>query len=233
MAVQSKKEGLRRAQFGIFEADLEAEELRRSGTRVRLQSQPFKLLATLLEHPGEVVSREALQQELWGADTTVDFDHGLGIAVNKLARGIGRLSRQSSLCGDAGQARLPLHCAGHGPRSAAARLGTPVAGSRPARTPDPPPPGGWPGRWLWFACVLILILVLRPPVRTPYRVAQVTYSGHVLTNDLDVESFSSSASDGTRIYFSHMDNGTRCWRWRWRPTARSATSICPRRSALR
>jgi len=68
--------------------------------------------------------------------------------------------------------------------------------------------------WHWLAAGLGLVclllaaaLLLRPPVRTPYRVAQVTYSGHVLTNDLDVESFSSSASDGTRIYFSHMDNG--------------------------
>ncbi len=52
-----------------------------------------------------------------------------------------------------------------------------------------------------------MFLILRQPVRRPFRVAQVTFSGHVLTNDLDVESFSSSASDGTRIYFSHMDNG--------------------------
>jgi Tol biopolymer transport system component len=67
----------------------------------------------------------------------------------------------------------------------------------------------------WLAGVLAglsmllgIYLLLRTPVRAPYRVTQVTYSGHVLTNDLDVENFSSSASDGTRIYFSHMDNGT-------------------------
>jgi DNA-binding winged helix-turn-helix (wHTH) protein len=84
MNTGAQRNGATRVQFGIFEADLEAGELRRSGTRVRLQSQPFKLLAALLEHPGEVVSRETLQLELWGADTTVDFDHSLGIAVNKL-----------------------------------------------------------------------------------------------------------------------------------------------------
>ena len=76
-------------QFGIFEADLQAGELRRSGVRIRLQGQPFKLLAALLERPGEVVSREALQQRLWGSDTTVDFDHSLGIAVNKLREALG------------------------------------------------------------------------------------------------------------------------------------------------
>src|SRR5579863_8365707 len=84
MTTESHTGEAQRVQFGIFEADLKSLELRRSGVRVRLQSQPFKLLTTLLEHPGEVVSRETLQAELWGADTTVDFDHGLGIAVNKL-----------------------------------------------------------------------------------------------------------------------------------------------------
>jgi hypothetical protein len=54
---------------------------------------------------------------------------------------------------------------------------------------------------------LALALLLRTPPRRPFRVEQVTYSGHVLANDLDVESFSSSASDGTRLYFSHMEAG--------------------------
>ena len=68
--------------------------------------------------------------------------------------------------------------------------------------------GWWLAGCLAFVCLLLgLFLTLRQPVRRPYRVVQVTFSGHVLTNELDVESFSSSASDGTRIYFSHMDNG--------------------------
>src|ERR1700757_1938623 len=81
--------GAIRVQFGLFEADLKTGELRRSGVRVRLQSQPFKLLAALLKQPGEIVTREELQQQLWGADTTVDFDHSLGIAVNKLREALG------------------------------------------------------------------------------------------------------------------------------------------------
>src|ERR1700690_3455622 len=89
MAVENNKNGVGRVQFGLFEADLKTGELRRSGILVRLQSQPFKLLAALLEEPGQVVSREALQQRLWGADTTVDFDHSLGIAVNKLREALG------------------------------------------------------------------------------------------------------------------------------------------------
>ena len=70
--------------FGIFELDLRAGELRKHGLRIRLQEQPFLVLATLLEHPGEVVTREELQKKLWPADTFVDFDHGLNKAINKV-----------------------------------------------------------------------------------------------------------------------------------------------------
>jgi DNA-binding winged helix-turn-helix (wHTH) protein len=55
--------------FGIFEVDLHAGELRRQGVKVKLQQQPFELLAMLLERPGEVVTREEIQKRLWPADT--------------------------------------------------------------------------------------------------------------------------------------------------------------------
>jgi len=70
--------------FGVFELDLRAGELRKHGLRVRLQEQPFQLLAMLLEHPGEVVTREELQRKLWPADTFVDFDHGLNKSISKI-----------------------------------------------------------------------------------------------------------------------------------------------------
>jgi len=74
----------RRLRFGVFEVDLRAGELRKNGLRIRLQEQPFQVLVMLLEHPGEVVSREELQKKLWPADTFVDFDHGLNKAINKI-----------------------------------------------------------------------------------------------------------------------------------------------------
>jgi TolB-like protein/DNA-binding winged helix-turn-helix (wHTH) protein/Flp pilus assembly protein TadD len=74
----------RRLCFGVFELDLRAGELRKHGLRVRLQEQPFQVLATLVDHPGEVVTREELQKKLWPADTFVDFDHGLNKAINKI-----------------------------------------------------------------------------------------------------------------------------------------------------
>ena len=70
--------------FGPFEADAQTGELRKQGRKIRLQGQPFQILLMLLEHPGELVTREQLHQKLWPADTFVDFDHGLNNAVNRL-----------------------------------------------------------------------------------------------------------------------------------------------------
>lgn len=70
--------------FGAFEADLRSGELRKDGTRIRLQEQPFQILQALLERPGEVVTREELRLKLWPADTYVDFDHGLNNAIKRL-----------------------------------------------------------------------------------------------------------------------------------------------------
>jgi len=75
--------------FGVFELDLEAGQLRKRGLRVRLQEQPFQVLAMLLGRKGEVVTREELQRKLWPADTFVDFDHGLNKAINKIREAIG------------------------------------------------------------------------------------------------------------------------------------------------
>src|SRR5690242_21675299 len=75
--------------FGIFEVDLRAGQLRRSGVKVRLQEQPFQVLSMLLDRPGEVVTREDLHARLWPADTLVDFDHGLNAAVKRLRDTLG------------------------------------------------------------------------------------------------------------------------------------------------
>ena len=75
--------------FGVFELDLSAGELRKSGAKLRLQEQPFQVLALLLERAGDVVTREELRQKLWPADTFVDFDHSLNTAVNKLRESLG------------------------------------------------------------------------------------------------------------------------------------------------
>jgi len=73
-----------RVRFGVFEADLRSGELRKQGVKIKLHHQPFQVLTMLLEHPGEVVTREELKSKLWPFDTFVDFDVGLNSAVKKL-----------------------------------------------------------------------------------------------------------------------------------------------------
>jgi len=75
--------------FGVYEANCETGELRKSGVRMRHQEQPFQVLLLLLERQGEVVSREELRQRLWPADTFVDFDHSLNTIVNKIREVLG------------------------------------------------------------------------------------------------------------------------------------------------
>jgi Tol biopolymer transport system component/DNA-binding winged helix-turn-helix (wHTH) protein len=84
-----RSETARIAHFGIFEIDLQSGELRRNGLKVKLQEQPFQILALLLEHPGEVVTREELRRTLWAADTFVDFEHGLNAAIKRLRVALG------------------------------------------------------------------------------------------------------------------------------------------------
>ena len=74
--------------FDAYEVDLRAGELYRAGRKIRLQVQPFHVLAMLLEHPGHVVAREDLQKRLWPADTFVDFDHSLNTAIKKLRQAL-------------------------------------------------------------------------------------------------------------------------------------------------
>src|SRR3984957_19332997 len=75
--------------FGIFEADLRAGELRRSGVKVRIQDLPFRALTVLLSRPGEVVSRDELRQTLWPEDVFVDFDQGISSAIRRLREALG------------------------------------------------------------------------------------------------------------------------------------------------
>ena len=83
------KEQARRYRFGVFEADGATGELRRQGTRIKINAQPFQLLLMLLEHPGEVLTREAIAKELWPDGTFVDFEHGVNSAVNRIREALG------------------------------------------------------------------------------------------------------------------------------------------------
>jgi DNA-binding winged helix-turn-helix (wHTH) protein len=75
--------------FGFFEVDLKARELRKRGIKVKLQDQPFEVLAALLERPGQLVTREQLQARIWAGNTFVDFDRGLNKAINRIREALG------------------------------------------------------------------------------------------------------------------------------------------------
>ena len=78
-----------RVAFGLFEADLHSGELWKAGHRIKLPRQPFRVLAALLAQPGDIVTREGLQHEIWGANTNVDFDQAIAAAINKIREALG------------------------------------------------------------------------------------------------------------------------------------------------
>lgn len=200
-----------RVKFGVFEADLKSGELRRSGVRVRIQSQPFKVLTILLESRGEVVTREELQDRIWGQNTTVDFDHSLGIAINKLREALGDSAENP---------RFVETLARRGYRFIAPILVDSPAGALPASAPitEEPEiqvPAAMPSRrWFYAAAGTLLIAIaavaavwLRPAGVKIRRINRITYSGRVLEPSIDVGGTSTFATDGTRLYFSQTENG--------------------------
>jgi TolB-like protein/DNA-binding winged helix-turn-helix (wHTH) protein/Tfp pilus assembly protein PilF len=75
--------------FGTYEVSLQSGEVRKAGLRIRVQQQPLKLLEILLEHPGEVVTREELRSRVWPNESFGDFDQALNIAIGKLRSALG------------------------------------------------------------------------------------------------------------------------------------------------
>jgi DNA-binding winged helix-turn-helix (wHTH) protein len=75
--------------FSCFEVDLDTHEIRKRGVKVRLQDQPFEVLAALLERPGQLVTREQLQTRIWAGRTFVDFDRGLNKAISRIREALG------------------------------------------------------------------------------------------------------------------------------------------------
>ncbi|HEX4006540.1 MAG TPA: winged helix-turn-helix domain-containing protein [Acidobacteriaceae bacterium] len=216
-----------RFRFGLFEADAESGELRKSGIRIRLQAQPFHVLVCLLERPGEVVTREEIQQQLWGTDTIVDFDHSLGTAINKLREALGDSAENprfiETLARRGYRFIAPVIVVGSG--SAESLAAATDAMTRPGGTGELPgrrtEPDGIPAgrrRAGWVAAAVggaALLLVsgyalgtwLRPAYPEPPRIAQITFSGRVGPGDPLFESFAGTATDGSRIYFSQIENG--------------------------
>src|SRR2546425_4519759 len=141
---QRKDEEVVALHFGPFELDLRSGELRRGGALLKLQPQPFKVLALLAGHPGALVTREEIQHEVWPAGTFVDFEQSLNFCIRQIRAVLGDSALTPRYI-----ETLPRR--GYrwiGGPVEKIRGGPPVLGRRrappPGPTPPPPPAGGPP-----------------------------------------------------------------------------------------
>ena len=213
--------GAAKVQFGLFEADLATGELRKAGVRIRLQAQPFRVLSCLLERPGEVVTREEIQQRVWGNDTIVDFDHSLGTAINKIREALGDSAENprfiETLARRGYRFIAPVKSAEtSSPAVAVTNLHAVRDESSPAIPPQaqPNPPWSYRNSTIWGSGALLLSLAtfflgmkLSEHPAPPLQITQVTFSGRVSPGDLQFESLPATTTDGSRIYFPQIENG--------------------------
>ena len=209
MAVGEKQ----KVRFGPFEVDLRSGELFRDGIRLKLQPQPIQILAILLEHPGELVTRDELRKRLWPEDTFVDFEQGLNTAVKKL---------RQSLCDEAETPNYIETLPRRGYRFIAElspQLPTQIAPANPPDLPCPPkktcPPGS-PRRkslglnlriLLPLASLVALILVTKLSYQRLFPTMPRVIGSRQLTHTGLPKGGCFLATDGTRVYFQ-QDRGT-------------------------
>ncbi len=156
--------------FGSFEADLQEGKLSKAGIRIRLQDQPFQILALLLEHPGQLVTREEIRQKLWSRDTFVEFDDALNTAVRKL---------RAALNDSADNPRFLETVPRRGYRFLAPVSWTPD--TQPAIPVKPPPSRR---KYFWIAAALIVAVALIAGVRYFRRpVFQITSKDTIVLAD--------------------------------------------------
>ena len=199
--------------FGDYELDLRSRELRKRGVRIALQERPLQVLEVLLRTPGELVTREALQHELWGGDTFVDFETGLNAAVRRLREALGDAAgvpRFVETLPRRGYRFIgPVHGATP-PTPQQPETAPPVAPADPSPTPPPSAPATairspWNPGIRYLIAVVAVIAVggviarsrwagLRDPPAAPRIVPLTTTAGSEVTPTL--------SPDGTQVAFS-------------------------------
>jgi DNA-binding winged helix-turn-helix (wHTH) protein len=188
-------------QFGPFEADLRTSELRKHGIRVRLGGQPSQVLAALLEHPGEIVTREELRRRLWPGQTFVEFQTGLNSAVRKLRLALGDPAGKAvyveTLPRMGYRFMAPIQYGGNGAGPASADAAAVYDDLPPAVTKD----RVW-NRWRsWGVAAGVFVLgFVAYGFLSPVPVPHVTdFLQTPLTDHLD--GFGRIVTDGVRVYF--------------------------------
>jgi Tol biopolymer transport system component/DNA-binding winged helix-turn-helix (wHTH) protein len=199
-----------RLRFGLFEADLASGELYKHGRLIHVQEQPFRILAMLLERPGEVVSREEVQKKLWPEGTFVDFDEGLDTALKKLRQALGD-SPQNPIFVETIPRRgyrfiAPVQGAGNGGVSNAGQTVLPTEQRYETGTPrtEVAEPAMEGARMLRIVVVIIIAatvvgaIIVRlfspPPVPKVSRIVQLTHSGRL-------DGWGGITTDGARLFF--------------------------------
>jgi Tol biopolymer transport system component/DNA-binding winged helix-turn-helix (wHTH) protein len=220
--------------FGLFEVDLESGELWKAGFRVKLQSQPFKVLAALLERPGQIVTREDLQLRLWGRDTVVDFDHSLGTAINKIREALGdsaddpryietlakRGYRFIAPVGPRHDPHPPSFISEVEPPAQSADLAEPALARRSssaplvAAIPAGPSARRIPNSLLVIAAILFASAIVASYLigsdrasTAPPHIAQLTHSGHIAPGVDTMENLAAAVTDGVHLFAGTIDNG--------------------------
>ncbi len=180
--------------FGPFELSRDAGELRKSGIHLKLQDQPFQILCTLLDRPGEVVTRDELRQQLWPEGTFVDFEHGLNTAIKKLR----------DVLGDDHDTPRYIETV---PRKGY-RLIAPI-NNEPSPRPPPnlpaPKPHRKPSVLLVFSTIIIAVTVVFAYRRLSQPSAPLVVATSQLTFTGDLASFSAQAliqTDGRRVFYT-------------------------------
>lgn len=208
---------LEKVTFDVFEVDVRAEEVWRGPRKVRCQRQPFKVLLALLEHAGEVVSREELQQAIWGSESPSDADHSLGIAVNKLRDALGdsaetpRFVETLSRRGYRFIAPIEVTFAREemlpAPDESSVEFSSNMQG-------DSIPPESSKRYLLWGAAALVLAITVAVAVWNwgssrgePARIDQITHNDSLFPGVPAMESFPVLATDGSRVYSATLENG--------------------------
>ena len=186
--------------FGTFEGDLQCAELRKNGHKVPLPGQPFQVFAILLQHPGELVTREELRQKVWPGDTFVDFDHGLNTAITKIRTALGD---------EADNPRFVETVPRRGYRLIAPVVRRDAVIEAPELPLLPTPVrtlrfAGTKGLALLASCLCLLVLaviVIRLKLRSSPPVPKVVDSVQITNDGLHEDATLQLLTDGTRLYF--------------------------------
>lgn len=211
--VERPSENLSKVQFGLFEVDLLARELRKSGVKIKLHEQPFQVLTVLLERPGKIVTREELHSRLWPSDTFVDFDLSLNSAVKKLRQALGDESDNPRFVETLYRRgyRFIAPVSTTGPHNGGPVESNPTApptesanATRGEVLPVVPPRSWRSALRVTLACAAILLVVgltfawLPQPAPRVLRFTQITSGGRV-------HQMSALTTDGQRLYFQAVD----------------------------